>query len=214
MVNFGHGVTRISVVIDNVAKKEVELPLGGQDSTSHLATSLQTRHPDQGDLTIHSREIKERHSFASLNPALETEAVGSTAKSLQRTYTMPNETEIVLDRERASCIEPIFSSIKGSGDDTVASITKQFINDFPERSADLAQNIVICGGPTNCTNFNYRLLSELYKCKASKIVRIFCPPERTFTCWVGASVIYFDDDYVDQGMSLSEYNYKYLQAEQ
>ena len=112
-MNFGHGITRISAVIDNKTTKELQLPLGGQDSTAHLASSLQTRHPSQHDLAIHTREIKERHSFASLNPELETEAVGSTDKSLKRIYLMPNETQIVLDRERASCIEPIFSPVKG-----------------------------------------------------------------------------------------------------
>ena len=126
----------------------------------------------------------------------------------------PNETQVILDRERASCIEPIFCPVKEKEDETLASLTKQLINAFPDKSADLAQNIVICGGPTDCTNFNYRLLSELYKCKAAKIIRIFCPPERPFTCWVGASVIYFDDEYVDQGMSFNEYNFKYLPAEQ
>ena len=213
-MNFGHGVTRISAVINSLTTKEVEVPLGGQDSTAHLASSLQSRHPGQEDLTVHIREIKERHSFASLNPDLETEATGSTATFLRRVYTMPNETQVILDRERASCIEPIFCPVKEKEDETLASLTKQLINAFPDKSADLAQNIVICGGPTDCTNFNYRLLSELYKCKAAKIIRIFCPPERPFTCWVGASVIYFDDEYVDQGMSFNEYNFKYLPAEQ
>ena len=216
MVNFGHGVTRISAVIDNLTTKEIQVPLGGQDSTAHLASSLQIRYPDQQNLDVHTREIKERHSFASLNPDYETAAAGSSAVSFQRIYTMPNETQIVLDCERASCIEPIFSTVKGDNDEreTIANLIKQLIKSSPERSVDLAQNIVICGGPTECTNFNYRLLSELYKCKAEKIVRIFCPPERRFTCWVGASVIYFDDDYVDKGMSFNEYNFKYLPAEQ
>lgn len=127
---------------------------------------------------------------------------------------MPNKSEIVVGHERANCIEPIFRPIKGMDDMTIAMLTKQLIESFPECATVLAQNIVICGGPTECANFNYRLLSELYKCKAAKIVRIFCPPERTYTSWVGASIIYFDDDYVDKGMSLNEYNSKYFPSEQ
>lgn len=191
--------------------KDITVHKGGQDSTECLLDSLQSKYPNT-DLSLHAREIKEIHSFAALNPQQET--VAETANLLlRRTYELPSKLSIDIIHERALCIEPIFGSIK-SGKCTLAKFIKQLIQYFPEFSNQLAANIILCGSPTECKNFNYRLLSELYKCKAAKVVRVYCPPQRPYLSWVGASAIYFDDDYVDVGVSLGEYKSKNVRNEQ
>ena len=199
-MDFGHGVTKLSVVIDGDTMKQLTIPVGGQDVDTDLEERLRLTYPGL-QLTNHVRLIKERHCYASLEPRKQLEA---SSKSLNSSYELPDGTQVVVNQERALCLEKIFKFQYCRG--SLAGLIKELIAMFPDNSSELSQNIVIVGGTTQCTNFNYRLLSELYKNKAASVVRIFCPPERSYTCWVGASIIYCDDDYDDKGMSFNEYN--------
>lgn len=86
----------------------------------------------------------------------------------------------------------MFNEGKWKGHGIVAIATKeQLINNFPQRSEDLTQNIVICGEPTNCTNINYQLFLELHKFKAYQSILSSWKDIHVFG-W--ASVIYFYAD--------------------
>ena len=134
-MDVGHGVTRISAIIDNKAVKEITVPQGGQDSTECLLHALESTYPDI-DLSVYVREIKERYAFATLSPRKETVAK-SAPPVLNRVYELPNKTRINVCHERALCVEPTFGTLKGSKH-SLAKTIKQLLQDFPKFSDLLA----------------------------------------------------------------------------
>ena len=202
VVDIGYGLTRISTVIDGVERKLITTEVCGHDVDECLKGRLSELYP-QLDLSKHTREIKEKCCFVSLDPQAETTRAAEQKRYLQKDYTLANGAVVTLSRDRAYPMETIFMDASSSRQ-SIPNLIKDSIEAFPDKT-ELGSNIVLSGGTTVCHNFQYRLLSHLFKLKAAKVLRIFCPPERMSTCWSGASVVYFDNEYVDKGTSYNEY---------
>lgn len=55
---------------------------------------------------------------------------------------------------------------------------------------NLFSNIVLSGGSTLCTGFGDRLLNEVKRLAIKDVkIRIYAPPERKYSTWIGGSIL-------------------------
>lgn len=157
------------------------------------------------------REIKEKHCYLALDPKKEEKewaVMGSHTSILDRPrtsgetgatnidtsniYRLPDGRELRLGAERFRASEILFSPhIIGSEYNGVHQMVADSINrtDLDLRS-DLYESIVLSGGSTLSRGFGNRLLNELKSLapKSTKI-KIYAPPERKYSTWIGGSIL-------------------------
>lgn len=162
--------------------------IGGSDVTDFLQLLL--RKISVNLMTTAEREvvkeIKNAHSFlstADLPPEL-THA---------KTYKLPDGQKVEIgSTELSRAPELLFRPIIiGSEERGVSELVTDAIkrSDMDLRST-LYQSILLSGGATETTNFGDRLLSDLKKAApTSTKLRIFAPPDRVNSAWIGGSFL-------------------------
>jgi len=68
----------------------------------------------------------------------------------------------------------------------------------------LYSNIVLSGGTTLCTGYGDRLLNEVKRMKDGKI-KIYAPPERKYSTWIGGSILAGLNTFKKMWVSAEEY---------
>lgn len=115
-----------------------------------------------------------------------------TTSDLDKSYTLPDGSQITLGSERFQCPEALFQpSLLGLD---CGGIHQQVNDCIRECGLDMRRllyfNIVLSGGTMMCPGFADRLELELRALVPRPIrVKILAPPERKFLSWIGGSIL-------------------------
>ncbi|KAI0304949.1 alpha-centractin [Russula brevipes] len=148
------------------------------------------------------RAIKEKNCYVALNPNKEEkETAGRTGD-----FRLPDGKAIALGPERFRAPEILFNpEIIGLEYAGVHQVVVDSINrvDMDLRKS-LYSNIVLSGGTTLCTGYGDRLLNEVKRMKDGKI-KIYAPPERKYSTWIGGSILAGLNTFKKMWVSAEEY---------
>ncbi|KAI8915981.1 actin-like protein [Gorgonomyces haynaldii] len=191
VLDIGDGVSHCVPVYEGFAIPNAiqRMDLAGRDVTSHLQLLLKK----QGiNLTTSAekdlvRIIKEKASYVSLNPSKEEKEFQNKDQ-----YTLPDGQTIKLGSERFNAPEILFQPHRvGLEYPGVSYLVTDAINRVDlDLRASLYSNIVLSGGTTLLKGFGDRLLQEVKKQAMRDVkIKIFAPPERTYSTWIGGSIL-------------------------
>jgi centractin len=140
------------------------------------------------------KHIKETHCFLSLSPREEeANSLHGMGASQQPppTYTLPDGTTLKLGPERYMAPEILFHPhLVGLEDKGVHELIADAISrvDVDLRKV-LYGNIVLSGGSTCFHRYGDKLLHELKGIARDQKIKIYAPPERKYSTWIGGSIL-------------------------
>ncbi|KAI0015274.1 actin-related protein, ARP1 class [Xylariomycetidae sp. FL0641] len=210
VMDSGDGVSHAVPVYEGFAipSSIQRIDVAGRDVTEHLQMLLR-----KSGYVFHTsaekevvRLVKEAVSYVALNPKMEEKewaaGGGSTAgkpsgsggndQGKAADYILPDGQRLRVGAERFRAPEILFDpEIIGSEYPGIHQIVTDAINrtDLDLRKA-LYGNIVLSGGSTLTKGFGDRLLSEVKKLAVKDMrIKIFAPPERKYSTWIGGSIL-------------------------
>ncbi|CEP61843.1 actin-related protein 1 LALA0_S04e01970g [Lachancea lanzarotensis] len=139
------------------------------------------------------RIVKEKACYVATDVASEESKYGGLDGLKAHTkFKLPDGKILSMGAEKFRAPEVLFRpQLIGSEGDGVAELCNQSILkvDLDLRSS-LYSNVVLSGGSTLFPGFGDRLLNELrIKCGSSNKIKIFAPPERKHSTWIGGSIL-------------------------
>lgn len=218
VIDSGDGVTHIVPSYEGFGLPTCikRLDIGGRDITDQLIHQIRRmsgvafRSSSEFEIV---RGIKEKHCFVSKDPSKDEKLYSaatysyyqSSDDSLISNYRLPDGHNLQLGSERFRAPEILFNpQLIGDESPGVAELTALSLSktDLDLRPT-LYSSIILSGGNTLLRGFGDRLLDELkhqqhhmtsvwtskteYETKMK--VKIFAPPERQFSTWVGGSIL-------------------------
>lgn len=126
-------------------------------------------------------------------------------------YQLPDGSHIVLGKEQFKAPEILFKPhMFGLEYPGVHEIVSQAIGACDlEIRRDLLSNIVLAGGSSLFKGFGQRILQEITDIFAKKDVKtnvkVFSPPERKYTSWIGGSILTSLGSFSDMWINHNEY---------
>ncbi|KAI9445264.1 actin-like protein [Lactarius indigo] len=206
VLDSGDGVTHAVPVFEGFSMPHAirRVDVAGRDVTEHLQLLLRKagyhlHTTAEGEVV---RAIKEKNCYIALNPNKEEkDSHGRT-----EIFRLPDGNTIALGPERFRAGEILFNpEIIGLEDAGVHQVVVDSINrvDMDLRKS-LYSNIVLSGGTTLCTGYGDRLLNEVKRMKDGKI-KIYAPPERKYSTWIGGSILAGLNTFKKMWVSAEEY---------
>ncbi|KAI5293172.1 Actin-like protein [Ascosphaera acerosa] len=198
VLDSGDGVSHAVPVFEGFAMPNSirRIDIAGRDVTEHLQLLLR-----KSGYVFHTsaekeivRMIKEKTAYVALDPKREEKewATLSKADSKTQEYVLPDGQRLRIGPERFRAPEILFDpEIVGLEYPGVHQIVVDAINrtDMDLRKA-LFGNIVLSGGSTLCKGFGDRLLHEVQRLAYREMkIKIFAPPERKYSTWIGGSIL-------------------------
>ncbi|CAI4215395.1 unnamed protein product [Parascedosporium putredinis] len=198
VLDSGDGVSHSVPVYEGFAMPSSirRIDVAGRDVTEYLQTLLR-----KSGYVFHTsaekevvRHLKETACYISRDPKREEkEWVGGKHDSGKMfEYTLPDGHKLKLGPERFRAPEILFDpEIIGLEYPGVHQIVIDAINrtDMDLRKS-LYSNIVLSGGSTLTKGFGDRLLSEMQRLAVKDMrIKIFAPPERKYSTWIGGSIL-------------------------
>ncbi|KAK0626813.1 putative actin-2 protein [Immersiella caudata] len=172
------------------------IDVAGRDVTEHLQQLLRKNgyvfHTSAEKEVV--RLIKESVSYVAKDPKKEEKewAAAKTDPSKLAEYVLPDGNKLKIGPERFRAPEILFNpEIIGTEYPGVHQMVVDSINrtDLDLRK-DLYANIVLSGGTTLTKGFGDRLLSEIQRVAVKDMrIKIFAPPERKYSTWIGGSIL-------------------------
>ncbi|KAN0125214.1 actin-like protein [Russula decolorans] len=206
VLDSGDGVTHAVPVFEGFSMPHAirRVDVAGRDVTEHLQLLLR-----KAGHHLHTtaerevvRSIKEKNCYVALNPQKEDKETTGRTES----FRLPDGNTIALGSERFRAPEILFNpEIIGLEDAGVHQVVVDSINrvDMDLRKS-LYSNIVLSGGTTLCTGYGDRLLNEVKRMKDGKI-KIYAPPERKYSTWIGGSILAGLNTFKKMWVSAEEY---------
>ncbi len=199
VLDCGDGVSHAVPVYEGFAVPSSirRIDIAGRDVTEHMQLLL--RKSGHVFHTSAEKEIvrimKEKVSYVSIDPKKEEKDLHSgvwKAEKKEMEYQLPDGHKIKLGAERFRAPEILFEpELIGSEYPGVHQIVVDAINrtDMDLRK-NLFGNIVLSGGSTLCKGFGDRLLHEVQRLAVKDMrIKIFAPPERKYSTWIGGSIL-------------------------
>ncbi|TKX20908.1 actin-like protein 5 [Elsinoe australis] len=200
VLDSGDGVSHAVPVYEGfaVGNSVRRIDVAGRDVTEYLQTLLR-----KSGYVFHTsaekevvRGLKEKMSYIALDPRREekewTSLGGRGAEGKWVDYTLPDGQKIKLGPERFRAPEILFDpDIIGLEYQGIHQIVVDAIGrtDMDLRKA-LYGNIVLSGGATLTKGFGDRLLHEVQRLAVKEMrIKIFAPPERKYSTWIGGSIL-------------------------
>ncbi|CAJ0539027.1 hypothetical protein HG530_007620 [Fusarium avenaceum] len=198
VLDSGDGVSHAVPVYEGFAMPSSirRIDVAGRDVTEYLQTLLR-----KSGYVFHTsaekevvRLIKESVSYVAHDPRKEErDWVGvKPNESKFAEYVLPDGFKLKVGAERFRAPEILFDpEIIGLEYPGVHQIVVDAINrtDLDLRKS-LYSNIVLSGGSTLTKGFGDRLLTELQKLAVKDMrIKIFAPPERKYSTWIGGSIL-------------------------
>ena len=154
------------------------------------------------------RVLKERACFVSLDYKEDL----NRAKDYEKQYSLPDGSTITLSKERFMIPEVLFDpSIINLEFPTLPKAIMEVIDscDLDIRS-ELLNNIFLSGGSSMFPNLRSRIYKELEielarRKKKSQGIRIIAPRERTFSVWVGGSILAMIPEFSQNWVTRAKY---------
>lgn len=199
VLDAGDGVSHAVPVYEGFAMPSSirRIDVAGRDVTENLQLLLRKAghvfHTSAEKEVV--RIMKEKVSYVALDPKKEEkEWATSISKNQEHTveYQLPDGNKVKLGAERFRAPEILFDpEIIGLEYTGVHQMVVDAINrtDMDLRKS-LFANIVLSGGSTLCRGFGDRLLHEVQRLAIKDMrIKIFAPPERKYSTWIGGSIL-------------------------
>ncbi|GAB7343565.1 hypothetical protein MBLNU457_1570t1 [Dothideomycetes sp. NU457] len=199
VLDAGDGVSHAVPVYEGFAIPSSirRIDVAGRDVTEHLQTLLRKSgyifHTSAEKEVV--RSIKEKSSYVALDPRKEEKdwvSTGGRQEAKFVDYTLPDGQKIKIGPERFRAPEIMFDpEIIGLEYPGIHQIVVDAIGrtDMDLRKA-LYGNIVLSGGATLTKGFGDRLLHEVQRLAVKEMrIKIFAPPERKYSTWIGGSIL-------------------------
>ncbi|KAI9892769.1 MAG: Actin-like protein [Vezdaea aestivalis] len=200
VLDAGDGVSHAVPVYEGFAMPSAirRIDVAGRDVTEHMQMLLR-----KGGHVFHTsaekevvRQIKEKASYLAVDPKKEEKewitAASRHSNEKLYEYTLPDGQKIKIGTERFRAPEILFDpEIIGLEYQGVHQIVCEAINrtDVDLRKS-LFGNIVLSGGATLTKGFGDRLLQEVQRLAVRDMrIKIFAPPERKYSTWIGGSIL-------------------------
>jgi actin-related protein len=186
----GEGIHHIVPVYEGytIPHAVIKSELSGSVLTNYMRQLLTERTPAAADLPLPCiRAVKEKLCYVPLDFQAEVQ----TTETFESTK-MPNGRMFEAGAERFRCPELLFDptlnqmTCEGIHQSLFSSIMRCDI----DIRKDLYKNVVLCGGSSMFQGFSERIEKEVIAlAPPSMKVRVFGPPERRNSVWLGGSVL-------------------------
>lgn len=154
------------------------------------------------------RALKEKACFVSLDYNEDLKLVAQHNKS----FTLPDGSTIELSKERFMIPEALFNpSLANSEEKSLPHTIMEVIESCDlDIRPKLLNNIFLSGGSSMFPNLKSRLYQELElelakKKKKDQTIRILAPRERTFSVWVGGSILAMIPEFAHNWITRAKY---------
>lgn len=174
-----------------VNKALFRMDLCGEDLTDVLLRMLKERgyhiKPEERETV---EDIKEKFCYVALD--FEKEMAAGTPASLEKQYELPDGQVITIGSERFRCPEALFEA-QFAGK-ICCGIHESVFNAVMKCEQDLRRtlwkNVVLAGGTSMLPGFVERLQPEVEALAPRNTeIKIFAPSNRTYSAWVGGSIL-------------------------
>lgn len=187
----GDGVTHAVPVYEGYCLPHTvhRLDVAGRDLTDFLTKLLNEKGYTTEQETVNS--IKKTVAYIALDFDEESK-VASESSDLDKSYELPDGTNVVINKERSRCPEILFQpSLIGNSGAGIHNILFQSISKCDiDLQKDLYSNIVLSGGSTMFPGISDRITKEMTALSESNFkVKVISPPERTCSTWIGGSIL-------------------------
>ncbi|SCU85476.1 LADA_0D07734g1_1 [Lachancea dasiensis] len=198
VVDCGDGVCHSVPVYDGFTLPSAvrRIDVAGRDVTEFLQLLLRK---STGVTLLSSSEreivriIKEKSCYVA--PDISTEEqryAGVDNEELQTKFKLPDGKVLTMGPEKFRAAEILFQpQLIGSESDGVSEMCYQSILKVDlDLRPSLYSNIIFSGGSTMFAGFGDRFLNELRtQCEPNTKIKIFAPPERKYSTWIGGSIL-------------------------
>ncbi|XP_060576237.1 actin, clone 302-like [Ruditapes philippinarum] len=213
ILDVGHEVSHVLAIYESYTFKNAidKLNFGGKDLTDYMLEMLNSK--SGTSFTSNSeketvREIKEKLCYTAIDFEKEMERSNSESDAIERTYKLPDGSKITVGSERFHCPEALFQphlfkkDFPGLHKFFHSSLMKCDVDARP----DLMCNMILCGGCTMFPGVKERMQKEMVDLiSKDKRVRVIAPPERTFSVWIGGSILAALSYFGTKAVSKKEY---------
>eukprot|EP01130_Rhizamoeba_saxonica_P004856 TRINITY_DN1970_c0_g1_i1.p1 TRINITY_DN1970_c0_g1~~TRINITY_DN1970_c0_g1_i1.p1 ORF type:complete len:288 (-),score=28.29 TRINITY_DN1970_c0_g1_i1:47-910(-) len=191
VLDIGYGVTHSSPIYNGFALPHalLRLDLAGRDLTDYLMVLLS----EKGfSFTTRSereivRKVKENICYVAKDFSSE---LNLSPDIVNRTYKLPDDSEIVVGNERFRCSEALFQpNLTGSRQNGIhLQVYNSVMKCDTDIRADLYSNILLIGGSSLFNGLADRLEQEL-KALTTTTINIIAPSNRIHSAWIGGSYL-------------------------
>ena len=190
VLDAGEGTHRIVPIYEGytIPHAVIESELSGIMLTDYMRKLLVEKNPEAAELPVNCiRHLKEKLCYIPLDFQAEMQGAEQRAST-----KMPNGHMFECGNERVRCPELIFDpslndlSFEGIHQSLFSSIMRCDI----DIRRDLYKNIILPGGTSMFQGFSERVEKEVIAlAPPSMKVKVFAPPERRNSVWIGGSVL-------------------------
>lgn len=210
VIGSGYGTSYAAPVHDGyiIPHATYRLDIAGNDLTKYLAKLMgESGNPFRKEEMEVVCEIKEKCCYI---PEDYESELNANEKKYLMDYTLPDNQIISIGNERFRCSEILFNPTMLGFPEVGLHI--QAMNSLrkcqPERQADLLSNVLLAGGTTMIRGFSERIKKELTKIERTNKVGILASPNRTFSAWLGGSIVASLNSFQNVWINRQSYNEK------
>ena len=211
VIEIGDSITRIVPIYEGYKINHAIriLDIGGRSLTRYMEKIL-GEIGFSADSSIRRelvRALKEKACFVSLDYKEDIKR----KEQYEKPYSLPDGSTIILSKERFDVPELIFNpSLELEEDPLPKAILDVIENCDLDIRPELLNNIFLSGGSSMFPNIKSRIYQELElelarRKKKTQSIKIIAPRERTFSVWVGGSILAMIPEFSKNWISRAQY---------
>ncbi|MHA2390458.1 MAG: hypothetical protein ACXAEX_00675 [Promethearchaeota archaeon] len=185
------------------------LDVGGRVLTRHMEQTLESIgwSVDSSIRRELVRVLKEKACFVSLDYKEDLQR----SEQYNKEYSLPDGSTISLNKERFIIPELLFNPSSELEEDSLHAAIMDVVESCDlDIRPELLNNIFLSGGSSMFPNLKSRIYQELElelarRKKKDQIVRIIAPRERTFSVWIGGSILAMIPEFAENWITRVKY---------